>query len=180
MIGFRDSLWGRHGADRIAPAILKYLFTKIRQLLIASGRLRAAACAGLGRENKMAATAFSSRDSVKTKLADIENESFPAGTGTGPVGLENEFRLMRAEFAQLREHLLDRETKGKALTDAYREVIADFADLFESQRKENIKRDESLRFFLGSIEGRIKTDIRSELSGGGKKRRGWWPFRKSG
>ncbi len=133
----------------------------------------------MGRENKMAATAFSSRDAVKKKLAGVENESIPAATGTGLAGLEIEFRSMREEFAQLRELLLDRETKGKALTDAYREVIADFADLFESQRNENIKRDESLRFFLSSIEGRIKTDIRNELSGGENKGRGWWPFRRS-
>lgn len=127
----------------------------------------------------MAATAFSSRDAVKKKLSGVETESIPAATGTGLAGLEIEFRLMREEFAQLRELLLDRETKGRTLIDAYREVIADLADLFESQRNENIKRDESLRFFLNSIEGRIKTDIRNELSGGKENRRGWWPFRRS-
>lgn len=127
----------------------------------------------------MAATAFGSQNSVQKKLVGVENESVPAGTDTGPAGLANEIRVMRAEFAQLRGLMFDREIKGKALTDAYREVIADFADLFETQRNENIKRDESLRFFLNSIEGRIKTDIRSELSGREGKRRGWWPFRRS-
>ncbi len=127
----------------------------------------------------MDATSFSSRDAVKKKLSGGEIESIPVATGTGPTGLEIEFRSMREEFAQLRELLLDRETRGRTLIDAYREVIADLADLFESQRNENIKRDESLRFFLSSIEGRIKTDIRNELSSGKENRRGWWPYRRS-
>lgn len=44
-------------------------------------------------------------------------------------------------------------------------MIADFADLFETQRNDCIKRDESLRFFLASIEGRLRTDIRNEIFG---------------
>ncbi len=128
----------------------------------------------------MAAPAFSSRDAIKKKLAGVEKESIPAGTGTGLAGLENEFRLMREDFAQLRELMLDREKKGKTLIEGYRDVIADFADLFETQRNDYIKRDESLRFFLGSIEGRLKTDIRNEIFGRENKGRSWWPFRRSG
>ena len=91
-------------------------------------------------------------------------------------------RMMREEFAKLHELILEREKKGRTLIDGYREVIADFADLFESLRNENIKRDESLRFFLNSIEGRLKTDIQNELSGrrnARKEKRGWWSFRRS-
>ncbi len=127
----------------------------------------------------MAARAFSSRDAAEKKLASVEYKSIPAATGTGSAGLENEFRLMREEFAQLRELMLDREKKGRTLIEGYRDVIADFADLFETQRNDYIKRDESLRFFLNSIEGRLKTDIRNEIFGREKKGRGWWPFRRS-
>ena len=35
--------------------------------------------------------------------------------------------------------------------------------MIEAQSDENTKREESLRFFLNSIESRLKTDIRSEL-----------------
>lgn len=134
---------------------------------------------GLGRERKLATTAFASHDAVKNNIADVEIESIPAATGTGPAGLEYEFRLMRDEFAQLRELMLDREKKGRMLIEGYRNVIADFADLFETQRKDYIKRDESLRFFLNSIEGRLKTDIRNAIFGRENKGRGWWPFRRS-
>jgi hypothetical protein len=90
--------------------------------------------------------------------------------------------MMREEFAQLRALITDREEKGRTLINAYREVVAELTDLFEAERNENIKREESLRFFLAAIEKRLKEDIRAELgvSGqerGGGDRRGLWPFR---
>ena len=79
------------------------------------------------------------------------------------ASLESEIRKSRAEFAKLRNLMLDREKKGATLTEAYRSVLTDMAQLIEAQSDENTKREESLRFFLNSIESRLKTDIRSEL-----------------
>lgn len=93
--------------------------------------------------------------------------------------LEAEIRMMRSEFAQLRDLIVEREQKGRTLVNAYRDVIAELADLFEAERKENIKREESLRFFLASIEKRLRENIRDELGTGGHAdagamhRRGW-------
>ena len=96
--------------------------------------------------------------------------------------LEAEFRMMRSEFVQLRELIVEREQKGRTLVNAYRDVIAELADLFEAERKENIKREESLRFFLASIEKRLREDIRDELGAAGRagaaESRGLWPFRR--
>jgi len=98
--------------------------------------------------------------------------------------LEAEFRMMRSEFVQLRDLIVEREQKGRTLVNAYREVIAELADLFEAERKENIKREESLRFFLASIEKRLREDIRDELGTAGRagavaaESRGLWPFRR--
>ena len=97
--------------------------------------------------------------------------------------LEAELRMMRSEFAQLRDLIVEREQKGRTLVNAYRDVIAELADLFEAERKENVKREESLRFFLASIEKRLRENIRDELGTGHRSsasvhRRGVWPFRR--
>ena len=103
----------------------------------------------------------------------------------GIEALEAEIRAMRAEFLRLRDMIVEREQKGRTLINAYRDVIAELTNLFEAERKENVKREESLRFFLASIEKRLKEDIRNELGGGGepsegngRRRRGIWPFRR--
>jgi hypothetical protein len=127
-------------------------------------------------------SAFKSRDASDGKISGVDGEFAPPGRFGNPASLEEEVRQMREEFAAMRALILDREMKGRTLIEGYRDVIADFADLFESQRNENIKRDESLRFFLNSIEGRLKTDIQNELSGGRNvrnKKRWWWPLRRS-
>ncbi len=97
------------------------------------------------------------------------------------ASLEGEIRKSREEFAKLRALMLDREKKGATLTEAYRSVLADMAQLIEAQSDENTKREESLRFFLNSIESRLKTDIRSELGieieDGEETQSDWWPFR---
>ncbi len=97
------------------------------------------------------------------------------------ASLESEIRKSRAEFAKLRDLMLDREKKGATLTDAYRSVLADMAQLIEAQSDENTKREESLRFFLNSIESRLKTDIRSELGIEVEEpeevQSDWWLFR---
>jgi hypothetical protein len=97
------------------------------------------------------------------------------------ASLEGEIRKSREEFAKLREIMTDREKKGATLTDAYRSVLTDMAQLIEAQSEENIKREESLRFFLNSIESRLKTDIRSELGiepeDPEEVESDWWPFR---
>ena len=97
------------------------------------------------------------------------------------ASLEGEIRKSREEFAKLRALMLDREKKGATLTEAYRSVLADMAQLIEAQSDENTKREESLRFFLNSIESRLKTDIRSELGieieDPEEVQSDWWPFR---
>jgi len=97
------------------------------------------------------------------------------------ASLEGEIRKSREELAKLRDLILDREKRGATLTDAYRSVLADMAQLIEAQSEENTKREESLRFFLNSIESRLKTDIRSELGieeqDPEEVQSDWWPFR---
>ena len=97
------------------------------------------------------------------------------------ASLEGEIRKSREEFAKLRDLMLDREKKGATLAEAYRSVLADMAQLIEAQSNENSKREESLRFFLNSIESRLKTDIRSELGiedeDPEEVQSDWWPFR---
>ena len=97
------------------------------------------------------------------------------------ASLEGEIRKSREEFAKLRDLMLDREKKGATLTEAYRSVLSDMAQLIEAQSDENTKREESLRFFLNSIESRLKTDIRSELGIEAEDpeevQSDWWPFR---
>lgn len=97
------------------------------------------------------------------------------------ASLEGEIRKSREEFAKLRDLMLDRERKGATLTEAYRSVLADMAQLIKAQSNENTKREESLRFFLNSIESRLKTDIRSELGIEAEDpeelQSDWWPFR---
>ncbi len=97
------------------------------------------------------------------------------------ASLESEIRKSRAEFAKLRNLMLDREKKGATLTEAYRSVLTDMAQLIEAQSDENTKREESLRFFLNSIESRLKTDIRSELGIEVEEpeevQSDWWLFR---
>jgi hypothetical protein len=97
------------------------------------------------------------------------------------ASLEAEVRKSREELAQLRALIVDRERKGATLTEAYRSVLADMARLIEAQSEENTKREESLRFFLNSIESRLKTDIRSELGIEDDEpeevQSDWWPFK---
>ncbi len=97
------------------------------------------------------------------------------------ASLEDEIRKSREEFAKLRNMLVEREKKGATLTEAYRSVLADMARLIEAQSDENTKREESLRFFLNSIESRLKADIRSELGIEPDEleetQSDWWPFR---
>ena len=103
-------------------------------------------------------------------VTELKVHSENAGSGQSGsteqrmAALETECRQMQREFVKMRDLIIDREKKGRTLIDAYKEVIADFTDLFEAQRKEGIKREESLRFFLNSIEGRLKTEIRNELN----------------
>jgi hypothetical protein len=40
----------------------------------------------------------------------------------------------------------DREVKGRTLMDAYKQVMSDFTNLFEAQRKESLKRDSRFAF----------------------------------
>jgi hypothetical protein len=90
------------------------------------------------------------------------------------AALEAEFRLLREECVRTRNLIHERETKGRTLMDAYKQVMADFTILFEAQRKENLKREESIRFLLSSIETRIKTEIERVTGGGddGEQRSG--------
>ena len=95
------------------------------------------------------------------------------------ASVEMALKEMRSEFRELRDLFTERERRGGMLVDAYKQVLADMADLFEAQRHENIKREESIRFFLSSIEARIASDLRADLGlgDGAAPRRGVWPFR---
>ena len=95
--------------------------------------------------------------------------------------LKEELRATRDEFRELRELFLERERKGMLLMDAYKSALADFTNLFDLVRSENVKREESVRFLLNAIEGRITEAVRpqsrrssksaSKPSGGWFKRR---------
>ena len=99
---------------------------------------------------------------LKAHLAG--NEMSEEGANSGRLAerltvLEAEFRLLREECVRTRKLIEDRESKGRTLIDAYKQVMADFTNLFEAQRKENLKREESIRFLLSSIESRLKSEI---------------------
>lgn len=81
------------------------------------------------------------------------------------TSLEAEFRLLREEFVRTRDLIEEREKNGRTLIEAYKQVMADFTNLFEAQRKEGLKRDESVRFLLSSVESRILADL-DRLAGG--------------
>jgi hypothetical protein len=136
----------------------------------------------LERTGTMATSVLDQRQILESSFG----ETGPSGTGdlAGRIAsLEGEIRKSREEFAKLRDLMLDREKRGATLTEAYRSVLADMAQLIEAQSEENTKREESLRFFLNSIESRLKTDIRSELGieiedGDEEETQSdWWPFR---
>lgn len=96
------------------------------------------------------------------------------------AALEGEFRLLRETLGQTKQLIDDREKKARTLLDAYKQVIGDFTDLFDAQRKESIRHEESVRFFLSSIEGRINNEIQKSLSGkdGLQSRKRFGLFRK--
>ena len=121
-------------------------------------------------QRKVLETSFAEPDILETD--DLANRL---------ASLEGEIRKSRDDMAKLRALILDREKKGATLSDAYRSVLADMAKLIEAQSEENTKREESLRFFLNSIESRLKADIRAELGIESDEREevesDWWPFR---
>ena len=95
------------------------------------------------------------------------------------TSLEAEFRLLREEFVRTRDLIEEREKNGRTLIEAYKQVMADFTNLFEAQRKENLKRDESVRFLLTSVESRILSDVeqlagRDSVSDSGGGRKPFW------
>lgn len=95
------------------------------------------------------------------------------------TSLEAEFRLLREEFVRTRDLIEEREKNGRTLIEAYKQVMADFTNLFEAQRKENLKRDESVRFLLTSVESRIMSDVerlagRDSVSDSGDERKPFW------
>lgn len=96
--------------------------------------------------------------------AHLSSSAPEQGTGSGRLAeklaaLEAEFRLLREECVRTRKLIEDRESKGRTLIDAYKQVISDFTNLFEAQRKENLKREESISFLLSSIESRMKSEV---------------------
>lgn len=131
----------------------------------------------------MAATAFNSGKAAEAPYP--EGQGVPAPAAGGPqaadpfVALQVELRETRVEFIALRKLMLERETAGKALIEGYRGIIAEFTDLFETIRNENIEREETLRFFLSSIEGRIKADVHNQLVASKAVKRSWWSRRGS-
>lgn len=128
-----------------------------------------------------AAKRFDPREMVESRLPGALTTPDGDPVSDRLAAVETAMQEMRHEFREMRELFLERERKGALLVDAYKQVLADMADLFEAQRHENIKREESIRFFLSSIESRLAVDLRADLglgtSEGGRK--GVWPFRKA-
>lgn len=128
-----------------------------------------------------AAKRFDPRELVESKLPGTLKTPDGDPVSDRLAAVESAMQEMRHEFREMRELFVERERKGALLVDAYKQVLADMADLFEAQRHENIKREESIRFFLSSIESRLAVDLRADLGlsapDGGRK--GVWPFRKA-
>jgi len=128
----------------------------------------------------MGSSVLDQRQHLESSFAEID---YPdrAGLAHRITSLEGEIHKSREELDQLRDLIVDREKKGATLTEAYRSVLADMAALIEAQSEENTKREESLRFFLNSIESRLKTDIRAELGiepeDPDETQSDWWLFR---
>ncbi len=128
-----------------------------------------------------AAKRFDPREMVASRLPGALRGVDGDPVSDRQAAMEIAVQEMRAEFRELHGVLMERERKGAMLVDAYKQVLADMADLFEAQRHENIKREESIRFFLGSIEARLASGLRADLglSEGDVSRKGVWPFRKA-
>ena len=128
-----------------------------------------------------AAKRFDPREMVESRLPGALKTQDGDPVADRLAAMETAMQEMRHEYREMRDLLLERERKGALLVDAYKQVLADMADLFEAQRHENIKREESIRFFLSSIESRLAVDLRADLgltpSDGSRK--GVWPFRKA-
>lgn len=101
-----------------------------------------------------------STDSGPTESYDAENKAL----ANRLASLEAEFRLLREECVRTRNLIEDREQKGRTLVEAYKNVISDFTDLFDAQRRESRKRDEAVRFLLSSVETRIKASLERGMS----------------
>ena len=128
-----------------------------------------------------AAKRFDPRELVESKLPGAIRTPDGDPVSDRLASVESAMQEMRHEFREMRELFVERERKGALLVDAYKQVLAEMADLFEAQRHENIKREESLRFFLSSIESRLAVDLRADLGlcAPDGSRKGVWPFRKA-
>lgn len=110
----------------------------------------------------MAVTDLKSTLARNSTAADVGHAIDPASSSRLAerlTSLEAEFRLLREEFVRTRDLIEEREKNGRTLIEAYKQVMSDFTNLFEAQRKENLKRDESVRFLLSSVETRILSDV---------------------
>jgi hypothetical protein len=99
------------------------------------------------------------RDARAVDDSHTSDSSDPNRLAGRLTALESEFRLLREEFVRTRDIIEEREKNGRTLIEAYKQVMSDFTNLFEAQRKENLKRDESVRFLLSSVENRILSDL---------------------
>ncbi len=124
---------------------------------------------------------FDPRELVESKLPGAIRTPDGDPVSDRLAAVEICMQEMRHEFREMRDLFVERERKGALLVDAYKQVLADMADLFEAQRHENIKREESIRFFLSSIESRLAVDLRADLGlcAPDGSRKGVWPFRKA-
>jgi hypothetical protein len=97
---------------------------------------------------------------------------------------DTEAEILRQEIASLRQEFEARAARTEKLVGAYKLVLSDMADLIEAERLENVKREESIRFFMSSAETRLKAEIREELGFEDDDQdapgHSWWPFRKYG
>lgn len=134
--------------------------------------------AGLPRDRTMAMSTEILNQRKMLENKHIMQKSDEAGTQKSEVdGLREEISSLRREFDA-------RAARTEKLVGAYKVVLSDMADLIEAERQENIKREESIRFFMTSAETRIKAEIRGELGIEDEMEdspgHSWWPFRKFG
>ncbi len=124
----------------------------------------------------MSSAVLSQRKALSDKLS---RQGYDGSKGKGG-SLETQIADLRDELKALREEFMERDAKGTKLIDAYKSVLSEMADLIESEREVNVKREESLRFFMSSTESRLKSDIRAELGLEGDDAdapaNSWWPF----
>lgn len=100
----------------------------------------------------MSASAPRPQDILAGRLSEMRIED---GGEASAAGLAHEVAALRQAVERLERLITERDAKGASLIDGYRTIIADIANLIEAQHADAVKREESVRFLLASIEARL-------------------------